>query len=228
MSRVKFLSDTNERLALIETKVTPERKDLVLRYMKWRAEYRQIFVDVGFSLDTVTETPNRYCGDSCCPHLPAVTIETGIGTIEFWWRKRVTVIDWTKTVCHKTADELFPDAKDTKDGRSIHCWSYDSVRERLRAIRDDAVKFNPFAAMRVLDGDHMIKCSGCGNHVEREHVVEMARFEARTCVRCARCEETPALRESYRRGFNAGVEAMIERTREMADNGRRLQKRDRE
>lgn len=63
--------------------------------------------------------------------------------------------------------------------------------------------------------DRMIKCVGCGFNVEREQVVEWGEgpanmvVEDRTlCDRCSRC--TPDVREAYRRGFNAGLDAMAD------------------
>ncbi len=57
----------------------------------------------------------------------------------------------------------------------------------------------------------MVKCEGCGFHVERENVVEypptLAAAPQATCLRCATCEAYPLLRESYRRGYNAGLDA---------------------
>lgn len=58
----------------------------------------------------------------------------------------------------------------------------------------------------------MIKCGGCGFNVEREQVVDWGEelhteVDHRTrCDRCQRC--TPDVREAYRRGFNAGLDAM--------------------
>ena len=57
----------------------------------------------------------------------------------------------------------------------------------------------------------MIKCDGCGFSVERKRVQEWGDQNANpahwtTCTRCARC--TPDVREAYRRGFNAGLDAM--------------------
>ena len=61
----------------------------------------------------------------------------------------------------------------------------------------------------------MVKCHGCGFNVEQEdvrdwgtvldangHTVENA------CETCAKCEAVPDLREAYRRGFNAGLDAL--------------------
>lgn len=57
------------------------------------------------------------------------------------------------------------------------------------------------------DGRSMVHCNGCGFNVERDQVVELTEFVDR-CEICKKCEAEPLLRESYRRGFNAGLDAM--------------------
>ncbi len=55
----------------------------------------------------------------------------------------------------------------------------------------------------------MVYCNGCGFHVERKQVVEWTEYTGDQCDLCAKCEAQPLLRESYRRGFNAGLDAMV-------------------
>ena len=67
----------------------------------------------------------------------------------------------------------------------------------------------------------MVSCRGCGFSVEPEHARggkedEPSRMK-RWCGTCAKCERTPEMRESYRRGFNAGLEKARECIRESAD-----------
>jgi hypothetical protein len=58
----------------------------------------------------------------------------------------------------------------------------------------------------------MVRCNGCGFNVEREDVVESSREEsmyaAVDCETCANCHKEPKLKEAYRRGFNAGLDAL--------------------
>lgn len=57
----------------------------------------------------------------------------------------------------------------------------------------------------------MIRCLGCGFNVEREEVRERDVHYNRQdddCIICRHCEQEPKLRESYRRGFNAGLDAL--------------------
>lgn len=63
-----------------------------------------------------------------------------------------------------------------------------------------------------MSADPMVKCHGCGFNVEREDVTKPsetlnAEYDARNCVRCRKCTENPDMRESYRRGYNAGLDA---------------------
>ncbi len=53
----------------------------------------------------------------------------------------------------------------------------------------------------------MYLCKGCGFHVEKEDVVEETEYSD-DAVTCKLCKAEPRLKESYRRGFNAGLDAM--------------------
>lgn len=56
----------------------------------------------------------------------------------------------------------------------------------------------------------MILCEGCGFHVERSDIRQHdgdAPIVEDTCLQCLGCQTIPKLRESYRRGFNAGLDA---------------------
>ena len=63
----------------------------------------------------------------------------------------------------------------------------------------------------------MYLCLGCGFHVEREDVrsnridIEGTDVTEHTCGTCAKCVAHPDLRESYRRGFDAGADMMRRR-----------------
>jgi len=66
---------------------------------------------------------------------------------------------------------------------------------------------------RTVDSRPMIRCTGCGFHAEREDVVEWSdtlEADPRTCLTCPKCLAHPEMKESYRRGFNAGIDALKE------------------
>ncbi len=52
----------------------------------------------------------------------------------------------------------------------------------------------------------MYRCTGCGFHAEDYDVVADIDHERHKCSKCKLCEREPRLRESYRRGYNAGLE----------------------
>lgn len=120
--------------------VTVNRTDLftsdtqLVEYQNWHKTVQSVFTDAGLEILDVVESENRYCGDRCCPHRPAVTVTTNIGNIDFWLRKRVSVIDWSPIEDTKTAKELFPTSTDTMGDRMIHCWDYATVIARLKAV----------------------------------------------------------------------------------------------
>lgn len=63
----------------------------------------------------------------------------------------------------------------------------------------------------------MILCTGCGFNVERGDVRSSIDEERRECSACAPCVQTPRLRESYRRGFNAGLSRGLRCVREYSE-----------
>lgn len=63
----------------------------------------------------------------------------------------------------------------------------------------------------------MERCYGCGFHVEREDVREWSEFDEH-CETCKLCEQEPKLKESYRLGFNAGLDAVKEAVVKIAEN----------
>jgi len=73
------------------------------------------------------------------------------------------------------------------------------------------------------DGGRMIHCNGCGFNVEPYDAREPTDWLTAThCETCRECEAEPRLRESYRRGFNAGLDRMAEAvTRIAKDSGLR-------
>jgi len=87
----------------------------------------------------VEEIPNGYCNDPCCSRLPWFIVTTPIGHIKIGWRKRVLLIDWTRTNQKKKAEELFPNEDVTKSGKYeevnyIHAWGYEKAKEYLEKI----------------------------------------------------------------------------------------------
>jgi hypothetical protein len=56
----------------------------------------------------------------------------------------------------------------------------------------------------------MVHCDGCGFNVEPRDVREREESWDQNCSRCRKCTECPELREAYRRGFNAGLDALKE------------------
>ena len=57
----------------------------------------------------------------------------------------------------------------------------------------------------------MVHCDGCGFNVEPCDARECDEYiPVGHCSTCAKCVTEPLLRESYRRGFNAGLDALAE------------------
>lgn len=76
----------------------------------------------------------------------------------------------------------------------------------------------------TLPAGYMVQCDGCGHFAEVDDVVEYVEHSDEKCLRCTRCERHPELRESYRRGFNAGLDALAEAVK-IAVQGSNLRRR---
>lgn len=68
----------------------------------------------------------------------------------------------------------------------------------------------------VDEGRPMALCGGCGFHVELEDVRERDEHDDE-CLTCVLCEAEPRMKESYRRGFNAGLDAMKDAVVQVAE-----------
>lgn len=76
----------------------------------------------------------------------------------------------------------------------------------------------------------MIHCNGCGFNVERKDSREFTEYDdpgytRDCCDACAKCTDIPELREAYRRGFNAGVDAMAKAVVGVIEKKNELRKR---
>lgn len=86
----------------------------------------------------VKEITNGYCSAPCCAHRPWFIVTTKVGPITIGWRKRVIVVDWSKSDVTKDAWDLFGKEDTTKEGRMIHAWGYDKAKEYVVAILNNA------------------------------------------------------------------------------------------
>lgn len=117
-----------------------------LAYIRWHQQITDVFTGAGLTILSVVESPNRYCRDDCCPHLPAVTVTTNeIGPVDFWWRKRVMALDWSASRATAMADDLFADQDVTKGDRHIHCWSEAKAIFNLVQIKRSVPQETPHA-----------------------------------------------------------------------------------
>lgn len=105
------------------------------RKAEWLKEAADLFEKAEFGTVAFEEIPNEYCNEGCCP--PWLLVATTIGILKVGWRKRVMVLDWSKSIVLTQSYTLFKDEDVTKDGRSIHCWGYDKAMEYLVALRKE-------------------------------------------------------------------------------------------
>lgn len=63
-------------------------------------------------------------------------------------------------------------------------------------------------SLAMSERGRMVRCTGCGFNVEREDAREYVEYSSDLAITCKLCEHEPRLKESYRRGFNAGLDAL--------------------
>lgn len=78
--------------------------------------------------------PNGYCSRACCKHLPWYNVTTRAGVFTIGWRKRVINIDWSKSLCEKDSDVVFPEVTDTKGDGYIHAYSYEDAKNYITRL----------------------------------------------------------------------------------------------
>jgi hypothetical protein len=128
----KHMTPLQEELEAIVRSQLPESKEWKKLWLKKAAE---MLKESGFGTAFVEEIPNEYC--KCCPHKVWLKIQTACGIIKMGWRKRVLVLDWSQTVIHKTALQLFKDEQVTMDNYMIHCWGYEKATEYLKVLQKE-------------------------------------------------------------------------------------------
>lgn len=103
--------------------------------------------------------------------------------------------------------------------------------------RDDLPSLVMATASRVVQSDDhvvkdryevfgMVRCDGCGFHVERRDAYGIMEADKSVCERCVKCDGLPDMRESYRRGFNAGLDAMAAAVKGIAENSNLRKRKD--
>jgi hypothetical protein len=94
---------------------------------------RAIFLLAGFEVTNVTKVENNYWPATYVNEIansPWWEVETPMGTITIGWRKRVIVIDWTKT----EFEYIVTNDQVTKDEVHVHAYSYALAVQYLAAL----------------------------------------------------------------------------------------------
>lgn len=104
---------------------------------KWLAKAEGVLKLAGFDDSFFKEIPNEYCGPvgcSICAEHPWLLVATPFGVFKFGWRKRVLVIDWSRTIIATKAAALFAAEDVTKMDRAIHAWGYAKATEYFERL----------------------------------------------------------------------------------------------
>ena len=108
----------------------------------WLGSAERVFEWSGFYRSKFEEIPNEYCGPSCCAHRVWLLVTTPRGVFKFGWRKRVMVLDWSRTDIPVQSEEFFKDQEVTKFDKAIHCWGYADAIDYLRRLRKVPINGN--------------------------------------------------------------------------------------
>jgi hypothetical protein len=106
----------------------------------WLTRASGMFKLAGFSDFFFTEIPNEYCGDrgdcSICQGHPWLLVSTPVGIFKTGWRKRVIVIDWSRTSIKDDAIAIFGnETYPTRFDKVIHAYSYADAAAYLEKVR---------------------------------------------------------------------------------------------
>ena len=109
----------------------------------WRADLPALFEKAGLLPIYIEEIPNEYTTEGW--ETPWALVTTSFGHIKIGWRKRVLLIDWSRTRIEKSGAELFPNETVTKGGGAgeykreqysyIHAWGYEKAVEYLKCLK---------------------------------------------------------------------------------------------
>lgn len=98
--------------------------------------FRKIFIEAGFKLVDMQETPNEY---SQSEHdAPWYRVKTEVGYIDVGWRRRVINIDWGPIQHKEGILDLFDKESVTKGNHFIHAWGWTAAKEYLTKIYQKA------------------------------------------------------------------------------------------
>lgn len=126
----KAAGEIKEALYSEDERVDPER---IKAKEEWIKKAKETFRGALFDLVFTEMIPNEYWNR---PSSPWLIVTTQFGHFKVGWRKRVIVIDWTKTILEATAEQIFPNEKVTMEGKMIHAWGYDDMLKYLIQIRN--------------------------------------------------------------------------------------------
>lgn len=99
----------------------------------------QLFQMAGIKIIKLERIRNRYWPDCAeyrqlIENTPWWLVEIDVGVIEIGWRKRVIVIDWSRTG-KKLAHDALSTEDVTKSSTAIHAYGYSDAMELLRKIQ---------------------------------------------------------------------------------------------
>jgi hypothetical protein len=87
--------------------------------------------------------------------------------------------------------------------------------KRKKRKKTTMMNHDEFQSRGLLPGQ-MVHCNGCGFYCVSEDARTPTEYDESSCETCKLCEEEPRFRESYRRGFNAGLDRLAEAVEHVA------------
>lgn len=112
-----------------------------VRVQELKDSIRTSFKDAGFAVILMEEIPNEYWPRASSKvGSPWFLVSTTAGHFKVGWRKRVIVLDWSRTAIVDDSDKIFVGKDVTKFDKLIHCWGYPKLTEYLKILATQEIK----------------------------------------------------------------------------------------
>lgn len=122
---------------LLALRLEAKRRDPMTEVQRLteKEAFTAAFIAAGFPVIYMEPVENEYWRSGPeAMESPWYVVTTPIGHFKVGWRKRVIVLDWTRTTIKTPASTVFHTEDVTMGDCMIHCWGYDKLHQYLRML----------------------------------------------------------------------------------------------